>query len=952
MGGNGSKTGASNYAKIVNNDMSTIVNDVSMLCQSSFDLRSGLFFINNISDSEHVTIDIDVNQTSMATMNAECLQNSEVYNTASSTMFNSITQFAEAIQKGFIPPPSSTNSVELVNNVSKEIVNKYSSECIAEFKQQQLGLFANNVSKSNYIDINMNINQTTSASFISKCVVDNIVTTQAFTDLTNYIDQTAKSESSGIITQLVMLAAITAILFVLIYFFGSSVTAFISRLGLSILKFVIYVAIAAIIVLGIVVLTMWIFKYGLWAPTREEKPYTWYDEGHDSSRKTAICGLAGEFDPENKSAGILIDGFNNCIASNFSENASYSYWCKNDTQNYENFGTNFSYFYPIPETLNEYVTTKFKHLPPEMFRGLKSVYWPVDIMTVNLDGVDIEIGKWPINLPANVSYTSENFDFWRMYYSTAWLTIRPGNKDFFEAYPTLDIFSANMQASPMGVCSGVDYVTNSFMFNWTSMPMTDVVTYDQGASKTMTIPWTPVQNDKFKRYQGLESPVTITYSWDVVYPGFQRWFNRYAHTSTYDDFVWQNGLTLPETAKETDKDEWWDFFMNHQTWDQTVLNITAEWTKSNGGIFLTVGEIIGEAIYEYRNNLIISAGNANSSNKSAYNKAWVGDGLLLGEELVIRNLAIYGQENKSYLRGNSLIAEGNWENNTRGYLCFYPNDQFVIENNGESITVNAQQANFESSRAVGVSQCLRTSHLASESGYAASNFGCSDYLKNNEGQYTGLVSQFSACCEWKIGSDATCDDYSSYLNPYRCDSIRYASNEYDNFREEGYYSTCKANTYSAGNGISAFSQEGEKCKPVDAYTSYASRLYENPNDKMAKLVDNSKAVNDPLAVPTNPAYCSGDDLASCIQGRFQASSGYNDGSSAPDSQFLCENRSFKYRNAKTPNAWSKTDNGLRTGVCMPKDTDPSNCTSNEWCKPWNELPTNGTIDYKYSCDQE
>ena len=187
----------------------------------------------------------------------------------------------------------------------------------------------------------------------------------------------------------------------------------------------------------------------------------------------------------------------------------------------------------------------------------------------------------------------------------------------------------------------------------------------------------------------------------------------------------------------SNKVEWWNILNlniepDNDQWDENIIIIShSDYSPK----FYSVGELIGEALFSWRNARILADATINKggeepyANLSAYNKAWPGTrGVLMSENLQASNTANYGIDN---IRSNGTTQKAQWVNNERGYLCFTKKDKFVItfEDIGETITINADKAHFMSERTRVTRQCLRSEHLANKTGKALYVWGCLDYLQ-------------------------------------------------------------------------------------------------------------------------------------------------------------------------------------------------------------------------------
>ena len=393
MGASDSKA-AENYAGVVNNSLTNIVNDVAMECESNFSARNRIIISADFSDSTNVNAHFDLNQNNLAVVSASCLANSEVYNVASSTIANDIEQTAKAIQAGFIPPPSVANTTEVVNSVSQQILNTYHSECVNNFSSENTVVAHLNASRADNLNLKFDVSQGNSSTFVSECISENITTTDAFQSMSTLISQIAETESKSVLFYIIILVIVLAAFMVVVYFFGKDFATWLLKTG-GATFFLIFVGLS--IFFGAAILFQWLTGAGMFGTTREEEPYTIYD-------------MSGEYDKEDDTfvcqggIGAKIPGFLNCVDAKLVDGnletsgddvseIFYSYWCGGDSQTFDNFRLDFDYFKPVDGEyldnngkLTEEWRKKLSRLPPQAFNEVLKDEWPVDTFTVRIGG--------------------------------------------------------------------------------------------------------------------------------------------------------------------------------------------------------------------------------------------------------------------------------------------------------------------------------------------------------------------------------------------------------------------------------------------------------------------------------------------------------------------------------------------------------------------------------------
>lgn len=909
MGGSSSKA-AENYASVVNNSITTIVNDVAMQCESDFETRNRLVFVANYEGAQNLNAEWVIQQSNIASVNAECLQNSEVYNTASATIANDIEQLAKAVQAGVIPPPQVANTTELVNNVNQQIMNTYESECVNKFMSENTALFLLNFSNTNNLNLRFDLSQGNAVDFVSNCILNSVTSTDAYQQLTNAISQTAETESKSILATIAILFLVLSVFMVVVYFFGKNFAKWFLQTGLS----VILVAVLAIAVLaGAVVLFQWLTSTGLFGTTRGEEPYTLYDQNGTYNSET------GTFDcVEGK--GVKIDGFLNCVDPKYDpETTFYSYWCGGDTQTFDNFRLDVAYFVPGKDymqngRLNAEWTKRMSRLPPQMFAGINVNEWPVDTFIVSTNtGEQITLGKWPMHSRyeyadgkpfgdvLEVETIDDFLDIPSMkYYNSTWLSVNPGTKSL-GATLTAEYISAVMSSYSMGICTTRGTQTSGLSSIYTAIPTTDLWTIDQraewypAASELDGIPLSSGSGAEI--FYNLAEGVNIEYGWSAIYTAFERWLGRYTDSLTYVSTI---------ADEPYSEDSWFDFFTASQNNWKASVYITQD--KGFGTHIYTAGELLGEALFNYRNSIIQSNVSEAYQNASPYNKAWPGTrGVLHAEELQARNTANFGVD---VVLPNSMTQYPVWTSNERGYLCFTTKDTFeFISTIGESLVVSAEDCHFLSERARSTRQCLRSENLASKTGHLAYNWGCVDYLNRSGG---ASVNTYSACCAWDYLNE--CIDYASVVNPFRCDQRSQLSDDELQFAartSDSVHSACKANT----KGVSSVVETKSGGCSADTEDSQSALIISKPLQPGERV---NEAINMFDPTPSNPLLCPYQNVFECQTPYFIVNS---------SSTIPCSNRGYKYRGSNVPTEWTNGGNNsynprngsFRKAVCVPDE---------------------------------
>jgi hypothetical protein len=304
------------------------------------------------------------------------------------------------------------------------------------------------------------------------------------------------------------------------------------------------------------------------------------------------------------------------------------------------------------------------------------------------------------------------------------------------------------------------------------------------------------------------------------------------------------------------------------------------------------------------------ADNSQNLNFSAYNKAWLGDGTLAADEWSYRN--------STPLNDNMAAFQGT---NERGFICFRDNDEFIIThtiNQPQSVKISAFELSFSGERAKGTRNCVRSRYLASYGGLTMPNWGCSNFLIPGS---SGDVDTYSACCLWTI-QGSSCTDYSSAVNPYRCDQVQVIEGVKTNRPNDQLNSVCAANTYGTRNG-STSTVQSKSLKDSDAlpYTVFTGGTLTNS--------DPTRPPDIPVPFNYGPGYyttISGEVTQAC-PAYFEGNGSFawkcqevNEHESGKDI-YCCGNSGFKKRNA------SLLGNNIKIGgfKCTTQDVENNVC---------------------------
>ena len=218
--------GAENYTSVVNSQFTNIINDVSMSCSTSTTAINGLVNIIAIDGVHDSDITISTTQESFASLNQVCVNNSDISNSASTSIMNEITQLAEAEQQANIPVPSAKNTAQILNDVNHTMMNTYTSGLQYKQFNQEHGFFTvQKITDSTNISYSFDANQSITQDVVSECLNENIIGNSSVTDMTNVIDQTAKASSESILKLIIILIAVVMACILIIYLmiaFGGS----------------------------------------------------------------------------------------------------------------------------------------------------------------------------------------------------------------------------------------------------------------------------------------------------------------------------------------------------------------------------------------------------------------------------------------------------------------------------------------------------------------------------------------------------------------------------------------------------------------------------------------------------------------------------------------------------------------------------------------------------------
>jgi hypothetical protein len=528
--------GATNYVSVVNNSFTNIVNDVAMSCQSESTNINNLDYYGTFSNISNSNIIVRFEQNISSNVASACVNNSEVYNTASTSILNEIEQIAKAEQEGGIKPPSVKNTTQIMNDVNHTIMNTYNSTCAQSVTNSNVGVFRVENDNLQNVNYDFSVKQEIQNDVIFDCLNKNITDSGSYTDMTNDVKQTAETSSTSILKYIIRLIIVITAVLLIFAFFGKKIGEGISQMfiqiasgGKSFLWTILYIAVGIFMIsgtiIGIMALYYWILwmgDSGPWATGREEEPYTPYDGVYNEVTDTFDCGA---FDPvitfksfrgspNWEGTGKQAVGFKNCVSDKFELGLSkpiMSYWCKNDLDFYKNFRIDFDYFIPPMITTNE-IHAEYKkrwtRLPPILFDNVKTQDWPV---TINMN----RTGNWPVE--------SDGIQF----YNVQWQNIKaPENEEgmtFREKFPNAEALFTAMRNYPMGVCSANDNYTNSTTFNY--LPMIKPSAVDQlelklfdGGSYDENCNRDP--DSGFMKCDNFDKRTSLTYTWDILYVAF------------------------------------------------------------------------------------------------------------------------------------------------------------------------------------------------------------------------------------------------------------------------------------------------------------------------------------------------------------------------------------------------------------------------------------------------
>lgn len=486
-----------------------------------------------------------------------------------------------------------------------------------------------------------------------------------------------------------------------------------------------------------------------------------------------------------------------------------------------------------------------------------------------------------------------------------------------------------LRNSPFGVCSAAWEQTNAPDWNYYTATTSyyavpDQPTYEQTQEN--------LDPSGAKTFEGLEEHVTIEYSWERLYSGLQAYLTL---TDNMSGSKWLQGIA-PETYQDIDEDAWAVYLFGGDGYESNTNFLEVN------EVTFSYGQVLGEIFYHYRQ-LQIEDG---MYSQSAYNKAWVGDGVLRGEDVVIGLYSDRSPDVDSIISSN-YIADPIWGYNERGYLCFNKKDKFKITDLPQGIDnkeVSASEVSFVSERSMSTGQCLRRDNLANSTGAQVYTFGCSDYLsaqaRIGNRPLNGLgIDTYSACCTWAFNTESGCVDYMSYKNPYRCDRLELRDTDvYGSRHVLETFGSCASNhlvTDPSDLDLTMSGEGGDDSCPTVGEFSYVSYTEDPDNNQ------------DIMALPFNNGVCSGELRSLNSKGTYRKANEFvrEDALNAnitwrcqqgkfeqPVSEkqpfYLCKNRQYRYHNLPVPDTWfTEENNGEITAVCFPpgkKSNNPQN----------------------------
>jgi len=317
--GNAGSTIASNTIQNITNSMTSIVNNTAMQCTNEFASTQNATIVVFNTDN------VEIKQNLTAQVGTECVSNVNTISDASTMMYQEIGQIAEAIMQGGKGVASASNVTQLVTNLATTIVNTFTAECANTFTaNQSLKVLSVTSNNNNYINLpekpedgistpgdiltegnSMYVEQNQDINFIGTCLMNNTNVLSAATDLQTIIEQYAKAEQTSILGLIALLVIATAILFFVIFYFGSKLTKtnMIMILGL----------IFGIILIfgGFVFFIGWIMTDYFGEPETEYRKVSPYDQGkwQDVNEENGPG-----FSCDRSTLITRIGGFTSCVA--------------------------------------------------------------------------------------------------------------------------------------------------------------------------------------------------------------------------------------------------------------------------------------------------------------------------------------------------------------------------------------------------------------------------------------------------------------------------------------------------------------------------------------------------------------------------------------------------------------------------------------------------------------
>lgn len=346
MGLFSSDPAAENVARVVTNSMVTQVNDATMVCETSSKNINYAQVTVDIIDSEGATTEINVTQTTNAVVSPHCMMSSEVVNASSVALSTDLEQTAEAVQAGVIPPPGVKNTSEVIQNVSQNLLNTYTSTCAMEAQNVNFAKANVTVNNSPNSQTTVNLSQENTSEFMAECISRNLQTIDGSQELTTTISQIASTKNRNLF--LVMAVALT-IMVVSILVLGITLKLFGKDIARHGWKVALTIGLFFLVVIGGMFGVSWLMSIGPWY--EETQPYTDGDHQWNPDKQEFECKEGYSKPP----------GYVSCIRNTYGD-VFWSYACTSEAHNYNNAYIDWAYYYNNPE--------QWDKLPYTVFNGI------------------------------------------------------------------------------------------------------------------------------------------------------------------------------------------------------------------------------------------------------------------------------------------------------------------------------------------------------------------------------------------------------------------------------------------------------------------------------------------------------------------------------------------------------------------------------------------------------